>query len=263
MSIFADLRMRVLSAILMAAVGLLAVWLGGFWFLLLLSLVGGLMLLELTWMLGAGSGGLPGGLLALIGGGAVFWVGYQPGLFSAGALLIAPLLGMLLLARDRWLFLAYGLALLLAVAALYRFREADGLAGAIWLVLVVVAADIGGYFFGRILGGPKILPRISPKKTWSGTLGGWLLAALVGLGFSMFHGLGASGLVLLSVLCAIASQLGDVAESAIKRHAGVKDSSRLIPGHGGFLDRFDALIAASLFVGAARLLFGLPLQGAV
>jgi phosphatidate cytidylyltransferase len=98
-----------------------------------------------------------------------------------------------------------------------------------------------------LLGGPKLWPRVSPKKTWSGTIAGWICAGLVGLAFA--PSLGASWLIApLSVLIAMAGQAGDIAESAIKRHAGVKDSSNLIPGHGGPMDRFDALIASALMV---------------
>jgi phosphatidate cytidylyltransferase len=107
---------------------------------------------------------------------------------------------------------------------------------------VVLASDVAGYFAGRVLGGPKFWPHVSPKKTWSGTVAGWVLAALVGWAF--MGPLGAdAGLIGASVLLAFAGQMGDIAESAIKRRRGVKDSSDLIPGHGGVLDRFDALIA--------------------
>jgi phosphatidate cytidylyltransferase len=114
-----------------------------------------------------------------------------------------------------------------------------------WLVLVVVVTDVVGYFAGRAIGGPKFWPRVSPKKTWSGTVAGWAVAVAVALLFMPLLAAG-PGLIVASVLIAMAGQAGDIAQSAIKRHAGVKDSSNLIPGHGGVMDRFDALVAAAL-----------------
>jgi phosphatidate cytidylyltransferase len=104
---------------------------------------------------------------------------------------------------------------------------------------------VAGYFAGRILGGPKFWPKVSPKKTWSGTIAGWVGAALVGLAF-WAAGLGEAALIWVSPLVGFAGQMGDIAESAIKRRAGVKDSSNLIPGHGGLMDRFDALAFAAI-----------------
>ena len=117
----------------------------------------------------------------------------------------------------------------------------------VWLVLVVIATDVAGYFAGRFIGGPKFWPRVSPKKTWSGTLGGWFAAMLIGLVFLTFTNAG-KDLPWISMLLSLASQMGDVAESAIKRRMGVKDSSSLLPGHGGLLDRFDGLLGAALFM---------------
>jgi phosphatidate cytidylyltransferase len=129
----------------------------------------------------------------------------------------------------------------------------------LWLVGVVLASDVLGYFAGRLIGGPKFWPRISPKKTWAGTVAGWIGAALVGWAAMSPMGVG-PGLIVLSVVLALAAQMGDIAESAIKRRAGVKDSSRLIPGHGGVMDRFDGMVGAALVLLLAGPLFALPGQ---
>lgn len=136
-------------------------------------------------------------------------------------------------------------------------RDGSGLVWMLWLMLVVIATDVAGYFAGKAFGGPKFMPRISPKKTWSGTSAGWAAAAVVGIGFMIQLGAGI-GLVLVSVAVSFAAQLGDIAESAIKRYAGVKDASALIPGHGGLMDRFDGLMAAALFVLLTAQLTGYP-----
>jgi len=111
----------------------------------------------------------------------------------------------------------------------------------------VVVSDVAGYFAGRSLGGPKFWPRIRPKKTWSGTIAGWVGAGIVG---ALFAGPTGAGLALMpvSILVGFAGQMGDISESAIKRLREVKDSSNLIPGHGGVLDRFDAMLGAALLV---------------
>ncbi|MDZ7904436.1 MAG: phosphatidate cytidylyltransferase [Cypionkella sp.] len=127
-----------------------------------------------------------------------------------------------------------------------------GRVGEIWLIGVVILSDIAGYFAGRILGGPKFWPAISPKKTWSGTVAGWMGAAGLGAAF-WAAGYGGAALIILSPLVAFAGQMGDIGESWLKRRAGIKDSSNLIPGHGGFLDRFDALIGAALVVLALQM----------
>ncbi|WP_456390928.1 phosphatidate cytidylyltransferase, partial [Profundibacter sp.] len=126
-------------------------------------------------------------------------------------------------------------------------RQDLGLIWMLWLLLVVIASDIGGYLAGRMLGGPKFWPAISPKKTWSGTIAGWVGAAGIGLYFSTVYDFPDS-LWLVSILVGFAAQMGDIAESAIKRKTGIKDSSNLIPGHGGFMDRFDGMLGASLVV---------------
>lgn len=110
------------------------------------------------------------------------------------------------------------------------------------VLVAVIATDVGAYFAGRAIGGPKIAPRISPSKTWAGLAGGMLASALV---TNMTLGLIAAGGAI-----AVVAQSGDFLESWMKRRAGVKDSSSLIPGHGGLFDRLDGLLAASLFVGA-------------
>jgi phosphatidate cytidylyltransferase len=136
-------------------------------------------------------------------------------------------------------------------------RITGGFAGVLWLVAVVVAADTAGYFAGRHFGGAKFLPKVSPNKTWAGTYGGWAAAAVIGLLFWLF-GPGGWGLVVLSPLIAFAGQMGDIAESWLKRRAGVKDSSALIPGHGGVLDRFDALTGAAVALFVLSPVLGWP-----
>ena len=242
---FGDLRARTLSALAMAVVGVGAIWLGGLVFAGLAVVLAGLMTWELHKMTQpdaapnqAEAYGVAAGILV----GVMSF--YQSGLLS----MIGLALGALILAwrvdRDRRVFGAYFLMILWAAHALIVMREIGGLAFVLWLVLIVIASDVMGYFAGRILGGPKFWPRFSPKKTWSGTVAGWIGAGLVGFGFSAWLGLSIM-IVPLSMLLALAGQLGDIAESAIKRRAGVKDSSALIPGHGGVLDRFDALIAVA------------------
>ncbi|HVG47023.1 MAG TPA: phosphatidate cytidylyltransferase, partial [Rubellimicrobium sp.] len=140
---------------------------------------------------------------------------------------------------------------------LVTFRLDYGFFWLLWLIGVVVMTDIAGYFAGRLIGGPKFWPRVSPKKTWSGTIAGWVGAALIGLVFNSVAHVGAE-IVPLSVLLSIASQWGDIAESALKRRMGVKDTSALIPGHGGLFDRFDALLGASLFMLLVSAVLGIP-----
>ena len=109
--------------------------------------------------------------------------------------------------------------------------------------MFVVAADVGGYFFGRQFGGPKFWPAVSPKKTWSGVLGGLLLALLVAIGFALATSGNIMAFMTYGALVAVVSVAGDLLESAIKRKYGVKDAGSMLPGHGGLLDRFDGMTA--------------------
>jgi len=128
-----------------------------------------------------------------------------------------------------------------------------GRAALVWIVALVVAADTGGYLVGRTFGGPKLAPRISPNKTWSGLGGAVLGAALVGflIGFVLNH-TDVWMLTLISAGLGLIEQAGDLVESAFKRHFGVKDTSRIIPGHGGVLDRVDGLLAVAVAVWIAN-----------
>jgi phosphatidate cytidylyltransferase len=160
----------------------------------------------------------------LVGGAAIAW-------------LSKPLWG--------WNAAGFGYAALAEIASIaVRLDHSFGFVALVLILLVVWVTDIGGYFVGRGLGGPKLWPRISPKKTWAGALGGFMASLVVAGGFAVL-GLGKAGpLVLLSGLISIVSQLGDLFESAVKRRFGVKDSSHLIPGHGGLMDRLDGFVAA-------------------
>jgi phosphatidate cytidylyltransferase len=112
------------------------------------------------------------------------------------------------------------------------------------VLLVVWATDIGVYFAGRAIGGPKLWPRVSPKKTWAGAIGGFVASLLVAIGFSTSDLGKTLPLVILAAMLSVAAQLGDLFESAIKRRFGVKDSGHIIPGHGGVMDRLDGFVAA-------------------
>ena len=141
----------------------------------------------------------------------------------------------------------------LPTAGLAWVRATHGQGTAWWIVILVVVSDVLGYFVGRSLGGPKFWPAISPKKTWSGTAAGWIGAALLGL-ILVILGRAGPGVIVIGPVLAFAGQMGDIAESWIKRRVGVKDSSRLIPGHGGLMDRFDAMsgsLAAATLLGLA------------
>ncbi len=133
-----------------------------------------------------------------------------------------------------------------------------------WLVVAtVVATDVAGYFFGKLIGGPKFWPSLSPNKTWSGAAGGWLMSALIALVMTW----GSPALevvvaVLFLVAVSFAAQLADIAESALKRRAGVKDSSNLLPGHGGVLDRFDGMIGGFGMAGLILITVGVSVGSA-
>lgn len=253
-----DLNTRIASALVLVALGLAAIWAGGIWFLVLCAAVAGGMVWELARMT-ADADALPGPSVA-IGLGAAAAILLAGGLAHPlwQVALAAPSLALALTERrDRPLAAGYALALMVAVWGLAGLRGLGGIPAVLWLVLVVIASDVAGYFAGRRFGGPKFWPAISPKKTWSGTIAGWIGAAFVGLLF-WAAGFGTAGVIWISVLVAFAGQTGDICESWIKRRAGIKDASNLIPGHGGLMDRFDALTGASLLLVVLSALHLLP-----
>lgn len=241
---WADLRPRVLSALVMALVGAVAIWRGGLLFSELAILCTGIMMWELARMT-KGEGYDASILLGLLAAGVLALNLFVPQAWVLPLLAVPVLVGMMAPRRDTAVFAAYAVVILATGWSLVALRLSLGVTPLLWLLAVVVASDILGYFAGRIVGGPKFWPRISPKKTWSGTVAGWIGAAGVGAAF-WAAGIGDARLIWVSPLVAFAGQMGDIAESAIKRRAGVKDSSSLIPGHGGLLDRFDALAFAAI-----------------
>lgn len=161
-------------------------------------------------------------------------------------------------ARALWLsggvpYLAFSGLAMMAIRALPE----TGLNWTLYLLFAVWGTDIGGYAAGCTIGGPKIWPQISPKKTWAGLFGGMALAGLMGYFMAAPLGVSPVRLVAFSALLAVVSQAGDFFESHVKRKAGAKDSGRLIPGHGGILDRIDGLLFAAVLLGG--LLVMLPL----
>jgi phosphatidate cytidylyltransferase len=180
---------------------------------------------------------------------------------GAGAMLVGAALGRH--SRDRlWSSAGFLYAAVISlVPPILRDRPDLGLPVLLWMFAVVWATDVAAYFTGRRFGGPKLWPRISPKKTWSGFAGGVTAGVLSGL---LVHfvaeGLGWASpfswlvVALVSGIVSIASQGGDLGESALKREFDVKDSSHLIPGHGGAMDRLDGFWAAAALLGAALLL---------
>lgn len=157
-----------------------------------------------------------------------------------------------------WFALGLIYVVLASVAALtIRSQAGDGFATEIWIVALVIAADTGAYIAGRSIGGPKLAPRISPSKTWAGLAGAVVSAGVVGWIVSMIVGAHSPlWLILLSGALGIVEQIGDLFESFLKRHFGVKDSGRIIPGHGGVLDRVDGLMAVILTVAGLEFLMG-------
>ena len=243
---WADLRPRVISAVVMVAVGAAEIWLGGPSFALLVVLLTGGMIWELATMTAPVQRNRPL-LMAGIAAAALAGALVLRSDLAAALVLVPSIARALTPRRDRRIAAAYAAAIMVSGYGLVVLRDEVGSAAILWLVMVVIASDVAGYFAGRMLGGPKFWPKVSPKKTWSGTVAGWIAAALVGLGF-VLAGKGAAVLVLLSPVVALAGQMGDIVESWLKRRAGIKDSSHLIPGHGGLLDRFDALIGATVLV---------------
>jgi len=131
-----------------------------------------------------------------------------------------------------------------SLALLQVVDTANGAVLLVWVVLIVAAADIGAYFTGRSIGRNKLAPHISPGKTREGLYGGLVSAALVGAAGAAYFGLSVTGWLLAAILMALASVSGDLLVSAFKRSAGLKDSGKILPGHGGVMDRVDGLHAA-------------------
>lgn len=241
-----DLGTRLASGAVLAGVGLAAIWAGGLWFAALALVCAALMVWELATMQEPARVA-EARALAAAGGAAMAVAFVLPGPMALLPLALPGAAALVLQRRDRVIFAAYATAILVASYGLVWFRQHHGMLWLAWLVAVIVVTDISGYFAGRLIGGPKFWPRVSPKKTWAGIVAGWLGAAVVGYAFLAFTTAGRD-LPSLSAALALASQMGDIAESAIKRRVGVKDSSNLIPGHGGLMDRFDALLGGALFM---------------
>lgn len=265
-----DIGLRAASAIVLAPAAVLAIWLGGLWFLGLMLLACGLLAVEWStmsasraWRVMAGAVGF--GLIA----GVI--AAYANQLSLALVLLVFGAAAAGVYARSRGqeaLDAAYGVLYLGWPAVLLIWlRDGDTAIGLSWTVFAFAIAwssDIMAYLVGSIVGGPKLWPRFSPNKTWSGFIGGLAAGTVAGAimagGFPQWFsfwpdmGLNAFWGAVLGLLAAVATMAGDLWESALKRRYGVKDAGNLIPGHGGLLDRVDGLMFAVVLVACGRLI---------
>ena len=253
-----ELRTRAVVGLLLIALASAALYFGGFFFWLLLVVAGVLMQGEWADLTGASpehrrlsmfAVSVPLALLCPLAAG-LSW--------TAFTLAVAAFFFVVLVTRSARLSLGIFYVFVPVMALIFlRQQQPGGFLLAFWTLSLVWATDIGAYFAGRSIGGPKLAPRVSPSKTWAG-LGGGVLAALI-LGFVLhrFAGLPIQ-LAAASGLLAVAAQLGDLLESAMKRRAGVKDSGTLLPGHGGVMDRLDGVVAAAPLAAALYLLLVFP-----
>jgi phosphatidate cytidylyltransferase len=242
------LRQRVLSALVLAPVGLAAAWLGPPLLSAVIAVAAGLMAWEWGRLCRASAPNLTG-IVGIVVASVIAAALGTPriGLVIAGLGSIAAALASR--GSGRAVLVACGILWIAvpSLAMIWLALDPDPDVGrntVLWLLAVVWATDIGAYAAGRSFGGPRLAPRLSPNKTWSGLIGGVVCAAVVGGSVAFFiNSTIVITILLLSGILAVVAQIGDLAESMAKRHFGVKDTSGLIPGHGGLLDRLDGMLA--------------------
>jgi phosphatidate cytidylyltransferase len=258
---WADLRLRILSAAVLAPLALGCIWIGGAAFAGLVALITIGLSYEWLGLCSRRSSVEAMMLFAALPVSVVLTaVGYAT---PALALLVLATLAGAAFARglSPTRPLAFGLPYFgLGAVALVWLRQpsASGGVNVIVSLLVVWASDIGAYAAGRAIGGKRLAPSISPGKTWSGAVGGLFAAAAVGAAASMILGKAPISWhpMAFAVVIGVVSQAGDLFESQLKRHFGVKDSGSMIPGHGGLLDRLDAVLAAAPAAALLALVLG-------
>ncbi|MDN2564706.1 phosphatidate cytidylyltransferase [Aquibium sp. A9E412] len=248
-----NLQLRVASALVLAAVVLALTYLGGAAFRVLVAAVIVAVFAEWTVMARPRADRttrwLAAPLFALVVVVLLFGAGPALAFGVLAAAVVVSLVYALVRRRDYWMVTALAYAGVPGLALVYlRGADAPGLVAVLLLFAVVWATDTLAYFSGRGLGGPKLAPRVSPSKTWSGAVGGALGGMAAGLAVALIagSGVGLPAIAVLALGLSVVAQFGDLFESAVKRRHGVKDSSHLIPGHGGMMDRVDGLLASAV-----------------
>ncbi|WP_339757411.1 phosphatidate cytidylyltransferase [uncultured Hoeflea sp.] len=246
-----ELRLRIVSGVILGLLVLAATWAGGLWFRSLAVLIMVLMHYEFSTISNART---KAPLANAIGWMAIlatagFILAYLPQMALAAILIggLGAIIAGIMRGGGLWSATAVFYAGLSGLAlAEIRGEGHFGLFAMLFVFAIVWATDILAYFFGRALGGPKLAPSISPGKTWSGAIFGTAAGVGAGVGVALIVRQGGGMMIpLIALLLSIASQIGDLFESWLKRRFGAKDSSRLIPGHGGVMDRVDGLVFAA------------------
>lgn len=246
---YKDLLPRAVVGALLIAIALFGGWQGGLFFNFLMGVAALLMFREWTRMVGTTAGNER--MLGFIGIAAAVVLGHEGFvLLGFGALLVSAIWYLF---QDRRAALGVLYAGVPFMSLIWMRYQEDGFGLIVWTLAIVWATDIGAYFSGRTIGGPKIAPSISPSKTWAGLVGGMIAAAGIGvlnddlfaLDFQIWQA------AALGALLAVVAQVGDFYESNLKRKAGMKDSGHLLPGHGGVMDRLDGLVPVSILVASA------------
>lgn len=242
---WADLGVRSASAVILVPVVLADVWYGGWIFTGSIVALGILMAIE--WVKISFDGNKTQLLIHEIAAAAVIFGSATLSIFALAVLSIISWVFERKNGLNFWKLVGVAyIGLPILALSILRDDPEFGLKAVIWCMVIVWSADVIAYFFGRIIGGPKLAPRISPKKTWAGMVGAIVGAVIASVLFSHFAQLDFWPLAGLAAVFAVVEQGGDIFESAFKRRFGVKDSGSLIPGHGGVLDRIDGLIAVVL-----------------